>query len=663
MRIYKNRYTFCLFLTLIILSSGRVFFPIKNSSFEPIFERNDGLNLSDNELVINTPENITYTKPMDGYYPATYGFEDEIVGATNEDINFIDTDSSDSGSYFEIISDFQNHNKVLKCVDGAGLSGFNGIHYFNNVTSKGTVEFWYAIDNIDIYNGMNLRFFGNGIHAFYINCYKSYFRGNGWVGLGVASANRWYHIKLEYDCALHEVKYYIDGDYKRTVDIEVAVNQIEFMTIESDPNQNNLINGYIDAIGFSWDNGYRTGDNNHEGLLLSYETYKDLDWMGYSLDNKANITVMGNKAISMPRNGSHTIQVFGNDSLGEMLQSEKRYFTAHYKSVDIITPENVTYTAPMDGYYPGTYGFENDQNGDIPEGWDCSHTGTGYTIKVIDEKYGHRKVVELNDNINLNYPLMVNVFPLAFRTKGTIEFWIATTNAQKATYLSFRNSAGLIASIVCIEDGNIKFLFSGGGALEYAINNDQWYHIRIDFNCSSNEMTYWLDQTQIGTKGFINPINYLEKIHINTVDSDSAYSSYIDAIGYSWDSNYRIGDNQYEGILFSYENNDTLEWKEFSLDSQTRQSILGNITLPVPVDGMHSIQFFAQDSLDEYYESEMRYFTTKIAPSVEWVLPENGSIVIFPYTKPPNENDGLFTFQYSYRRLDDIEIEINGINL
>ena len=29
----------------------------------------------------------------------------------------------------------------------------------------------------------------------------------------------------------------------------------------------------------------------------------------------------------MPLNGSHTIQVFGNDSLGTMYQSELRYFT------------------------------------------------------------------------------------------------------------------------------------------------------------------------------------------------------------------------------------------------------------------------------------------------------------------------------------------------
>jgi len=73
MRIYKNRYTFCLILTLIILSGAGVFFPINNSSFEPISEGHDALNLSDDELVINTPENKTYIEPMSGYYPATYG--------------------------------------------------------------------------------------------------------------------------------------------------------------------------------------------------------------------------------------------------------------------------------------------------------------------------------------------------------------------------------------------------------------------------------------------------------------------------------------------------------------------------------------------------------------------------------------------------------------
>ena len=37
--------------------------------------------------------------------------------------------------------------------------------------------------------------------------------------------------------------------------------------------------------------------------------------------------------------------------------------------VQIITPENKTYSTPMSGYYPVTYGFEEDKNGNIPWNW------------------------------------------------------------------------------------------------------------------------------------------------------------------------------------------------------------------------------------------------------------------------------------------------------
>ena len=478
-------------------------------------------------------------------------------------------------------------------------------------------------------------------------------------------ANKWYHVKIEFNCsdAWH---LWIDGiriDNGEGFEFNgnpTAMDRVYFVTHNSDANYSY----FIDALGYSWDENYYVGENLHEGLLLSYETNENLNWTGYSLDNKANITISGDRVIKMPTNGTHTIQVFGNDSIGDMFQSEKRHFTTHYTSVDIMTPENITYTEPMSGYFPGTYGFENDQNGDFPEGWICSHTGTQYidTIEVIKEKGNHKKVVELKDNDNSRYNLMKNDFSYDFLT-GTIEFWIATTNAQKETTIVFRDSAWIDSFSLRIDDGNIMFWYSGGGAITREIVDHQWYHVQIDFNCTTDEVTYWLDQNLIGTMDFPKPATYVSMMTIYTGQSDSTYSSYIDAISYSCDPYYSVGDNHNEGILFSYDDLPDLVWSEISLDGQPKQPILGNKTLPVPEDGTHSIQFFAQDTLDEYYLSEKRFFTIEIAPSIEWVSPVNGSTVILPYTKAPYADDGLFTFDYSDRLLDDVELEIDGTNL
>ncbi|MFX0011600.1 MAG: hypothetical protein ACFE9R_14905, partial [Candidatus Hermodarchaeota archaeon] len=91
---------------------------------------------------------------------------------------------------------------------------------------------------------------------------------------------------------------------------------------------------YIDAFACSWDLNYIIGSNEDEGLLLSYENTTDLDWQAYSLDNGTNYTIRGNTTIPMPTEGSHKIQIFGNDTMGTMFKSTARYF-----SLDTMPPK------------------------------------------------------------------------------------------------------------------------------------------------------------------------------------------------------------------------------------------------------------------------------------------------------------------------------------
>ena len=635
-----------------------------NSTFGTMYQSNKVF-FTTSSFPINllSPENKTYTRPMDGYYPATYGFENDISDSDPSDFTVWE-----GGGAVLVRDPYMGHKKVVQIYD-TSAADYAGIHnIFDSSQTNGTIEAFVSFTHTNKHHEFSIRdgSWSDSIAFSFIDGYLYYYTGGGWVYILGSSfiANKWYHVKIEFDCsdAWH---LWIDGiridngDGFEFNGNPTAMDRVYFVTQNSDANYNY----FIDALGYSWDENYYVGDNLHEGLLLDYETNEDLNWSGYSLDNKANITIMGNEAIKMPRNGSHTIQVFGNDSLGDMFQSEKRYFTMHYNSVDIITPENITYTAPMDGYFPGTYGFENDQNGDVPEGWVDYYPLPGITLKVIDEKFGHRKVVELSDHSSSNIALMEDVF--VPQSIGTIEFWIATDNAEEVTCLSFMDTSEHTGFKVEIDSNYIKFLYQGLQYLEYAMEDGQWRHVRIDFNCSAHEMTYWLDGIMLDKDPlhFYQDINNIEKVWFNTEGTNTDYSSYIDAIGYSWDPYYHVGDNYDEGILFSYDGDiSDFTWREFSLDSQPRQAILGNKTLPVPEDGTHSIQFFAQDSLGDYYESDLRFFTVEIAPSVEWDSPENGTTVILPY-KAPTINDGIFTFKYKPRLLDDVELEINGINL
>ncbi|MFX0010129.1 MAG: Loki-CTERM sorting domain-containing protein, partial [Candidatus Hermodarchaeota archaeon] len=82
-------------------------------------------------------------------------------------------------------------------------------------------------------------------------------------------------------------------------------------------------------------NNLSIGDNLHEGVLLSYENSTTIDWQGYSLNGQANRTILGNTTIPMPSDGLHSIQVFGNDSMGTMYESNLRYFTVSTSAPDL----------------------------------------------------------------------------------------------------------------------------------------------------------------------------------------------------------------------------------------------------------------------------------------------------------------------------------------
>ncbi|GAG19226.1 unnamed protein product, partial [marine sediment metagenome] len=105
---------------------------------------------------------------------------------------------------------------------------------------------------------------------------------------------------------------------------------------------------YFDAVGYSWDPDYTIGDNLNEGLLISYDNTTTLDWQGFSLDGGVNKTILGNTTIQMPADGGHSIQVFGNNSLGTMFESNLRYFTTNALSPDI------TVNSPISNLLYGT---------------------------------------------------------------------------------------------------------------------------------------------------------------------------------------------------------------------------------------------------------------------------------------------------------------------
>ena len=297
--------------------------------------------------------------------------------------------------------------------------------------------------------------------------------------------------------------------------------------------------------------------------------------------------------------------------------------------ITIVTPENITYTAGMNGYYSGTYGFESDLDGGNPSGWALNEGGG--TINVISSLDGHEKVVEFSDTNGADTIFMTNSF--VGKTTGTVECWVRINSTDQGFAIYIGD--GGVSNAIRLNwepDGLVKYQAPGLIPIE-AYTADKWYHIKIEFD-TSTDWHLWIDGVSKDSGAGYNYVGTPSAMDIMYFDSYTPSTScwfYIDAVGYSWDPVYNVGDNLNKGLLVSYTNSTNLDWKGYSLDNQLNKTIIGNTTILLPSEGNHKIQMFGNDSIGNNYESDVRYFTIgtsvgKSAPEINITTPAGNQL-------------------------------------
>jgi len=80
-------------------------------------------------------------------------------------------------------------------------------------------------------------------------------------------------------------------------------------------------------------------------VTLSYTVDRGASWVGYSLDNKKNVTVTGEIELFNLTQGEHSLILYANDSTGNMGNSNRVLFTVDSlpPSITILTPMNQSY--------------------------------------------------------------------------------------------------------------------------------------------------------------------------------------------------------------------------------------------------------------------------------------------------------------------------------
>jgi hypothetical protein len=203
------------------------------------------------------------------------------------------------------------------------------------------------------------------------------------------------------------------------------------------------------------------------------------------------------------------------------------------------------------GYFPATFSFENDNDGSIPNGWVDNSQPNG-NVQVIESAGGHKNVVEFTSTSASSSRSQID-HDFSDQASGTLELWMmkSSVNQGGPAVLYLYGVGGPTLMNFIIDDGTERVAYvdptgAWTSIMGYNYNDDQWFHMRMEWDCTSDTWNLWID----GVQYLINEA--FESSRTDTAVDWMRFSSfeggnpslyYADAIGFSWDPNYDVGDN------------------------------------------------------------------------------------------------------------------------
>lgn len=186
--------------------------------------------------------------------------------------------------------------------------------------------------------------------------------------------------------------------------------------------------------------------------------------------------------------------------------------------------------------YPATYNFRDEKDGNT--GLEIAFINGFYAAaadgyaKIIASLDGHRKVLELFDNSPAGTTNIIHDFTTQDGTGITIEFWHRTEDNTQTLDIVFYDGAVIAIRLD---------LNSVAG-----IGDDTWYHWKFILDTDADTYDYYIDSVLTGNGvAFDNVVPHVNRLQFFTAFGAQNTSHFLDAIGYSWDPAYTVGDNVY----------------------------------------------------------------------------------------------------------------------
>jgi hypothetical protein len=421
------------------------------------------------------------------YRDGTFNFREDVINGHPRgwEIN------EQSNTFIDMIDNIGNHEKVVQFYDNNPAGAARMANYFGKRIdgeielymrrSDATKMFYISIRDATGTEGLKLYMHTSG--AWLYNAAQAF------DGSPAANADTWYHVRIYLDTATDTANIWING----TQLLVGASPSIPFANLLADISQVHIYTDtpasnyycYVDAVGFSWDPFYQIGTN--KSLMLDEATkywLRQPRWVGSSV----------------------------------LWTRKPLDFVNHRRRLHDVYRFRATYDLD----------------------W-SSWTLTSATVEIAkDDHIQPVKIVSGGD---------MTISGLS-QTTGTVEFWMQTDSTGTDPFRMSLDGGPVVettAGLLAYFDGSAKgFHDINGNTITVAGRG--WVHIKMEFDCGTDTFKCWLDGELLwdNTDSTTNIPFASVKTSITSITADSfADDCHVDAIGFSWDSGYTIGDNIY----------------------------------------------------------------------------------------------------------------------
>ncbi|KKM48230.1 hypothetical protein LCGC14_1557850, partial [marine sediment metagenome] len=218
----------------------------------------------------------------------------------------------------------------------------------------------------------------------------------------------------------------------------------------------------------------------------------------------------------------------------------------HYKPDGELFFNKYNNLSPSPQIYTATYNFEDDADGAFPSGW-TDNSGGSTTATIIASLDGHRKVLQLSDNDGADSAIASNSF--SAQPSGTVEFYWSMDDVTDGSYVQFDTVGSRAITLLCGVLGD-NFYYYDGVAVNWSAavlgaTDNTWTHHKIIFDIATDTFDWYIDGVLVANDANFHNVQAtgITILSLSTNDATSAYNAFFDAVGYSWDPAYTIGDN------------------------------------------------------------------------------------------------------------------------